>query len=381
MLRWSLVGLQPLSARSTFSVTWPSSVNLKALESRFLITCCRRLSSVYIDARQAPGRARPRSRASCPAATWRKVRSTWSRRLGEATSRRCPAVTVPDSILDRSRMSLIRPSRSVPAAWMVSANSTCLSVRLPSGVLGQQLGQDQQAVQRRAQLVAHVGQELGLVLGGQRQLLGLLLQRRAWPARPRGSWLPPAGSGPRAGAPSPRSSSLVCCSSSCLVREQFLGLTQRRGLLLQALVGLLQLLLLRLQLGGQQLRLLEQALGPHVGGDGVEHDADGLGQLVEEGRWISLNSPKVASSITAFTSPSNSTGRTMMLSGGASPRPGADLDVVVGHVGEQDALLLVGALADQALAAAGTGWPGACARCRRSWRAASAPAGPRRRGR
>ena len=43
-------------------------------------------------------------------------------------------VTVPDSIFDRSRMSLIRFSRSVPALWMVRANSTCLGVRFCSGL-------------------------------------------------------------------------------------------------------------------------------------------------------------------------------------------------------------------------------------------------------
>ncbi len=37
--------------------------------------------------------------------------------------------------------------------------------------------------------------------------------------------------------------------------------------------------------------------------------------------WMALKGLKEASSITPFTSPSNSTGRTMMLSGGASPRP------------------------------------------------------------
>jgi hypothetical protein len=37
--------------------------------------------------------------------------------------------------------------------------------------------------------------------------------------------------------------------------------------------------------------------------------------------WVSLNSPKVASSITAFSSPSNRAGRTMMFCGAASPRP------------------------------------------------------------
>ena len=43
-------------------------------------------------------------------------------------------------------------------------------------VLGQLLGQDEKAVERRSQLVRHVGHELALVLGGDLQLLGLLLQ-------------------------------------------------------------------------------------------------------------------------------------------------------------------------------------------------------------
>src|SRR5262249_56373398 len=43
-------------------------------------------------------------------------------------------------------------------------------------VLRQLLRQDQQAVERRPQLVRHVGEELALVLGGKRQLLGLLFQ-------------------------------------------------------------------------------------------------------------------------------------------------------------------------------------------------------------
>ena len=55
-------------------------------------------------------------------------------------------------------------------------------------------------------------------------------------------------------------------------------------LLGQLLVGLLQLLLLGLQLSGEFLRLLEQAFRAHRGFNGVEHDADGLGQLLEEGQ-------------------------------------------------------------------------------------------------
>ena len=46
--------------------------------------------------------------------------------------RRCRRSILPASTLDRSRMSLISDSRSLPAEWIVSANSTCWSVRLPS---------------------------------------------------------------------------------------------------------------------------------------------------------------------------------------------------------------------------------------------------------
>ena len=121
------------------------------------------------------------------------------------------------------------------------------------GVLGQLVGEDQQAVERRAQLVRHVGQELGLVLGGQRQLLGLLFQR------------------------------LAGLFDFLVLAFDFLVLVgEQAGLFLQLLVGVLQFFLPGLQLLGQRLRLLEQVLGAHVGFDRVEHDADALGQLVEE---------------------------------------------------------------------------------------------------
>ena len=121
-------------------------------------------------------------------------------------------------------------------------------------VLAQLVRQDQQAVERRAQLVRHVGQELGLVLGGERELLGLLLQRLAGLLH------------------------LLVLALHLLVLVH-----QQAGLLLQLLVGLLQFLLAALQLLGQRLRLRQQVLGAHVGRDGVDHDADGFGQLVQEG--------------------------------------------------------------------------------------------------
>jgi hypothetical protein len=50
-------------------------VNLKALESKFLITCCRRLASVTI-ARGTVGSRRTENSRPFDSATWRKVRST-----------------------------------------------------------------------------------------------------------------------------------------------------------------------------------------------------------------------------------------------------------------------------------------------------------------
>ena len=69
---------------------------------------------------------------SSTSATWRKLRSTCLAQVGEAQISSTSTVTVPDSIFDRSRMSLISVSRSVPEEWMFRANSTCLAVRLPS---------------------------------------------------------------------------------------------------------------------------------------------------------------------------------------------------------------------------------------------------------
>ena len=141
----------------------------------------------------------------------------------------------------------------MPDAWIVFANSTWRGDRLPVGVLAQLVGQDQQAVERRAQLVRHVGEELGLVLRRERELLGLFLERLA------------------------RLLDLLVLALDLLVlvREQ-------PGLLLELLVGLLQLELAALQLLRERLRLRQQVLGARVRLDRVDHDADRLGQLVEE---------------------------------------------------------------------------------------------------
>ena len=187
-------------------------------------------------------------------ATCRKLRSTVSRRPAKGISS-TSTVTVPDSIFDRSRMSLMRLSRSEPEEWMLRANSTCFGGEIAGGVFGELLAEDEDGVERRAQLVRHVGEELGLVLRGERQLGGLFLERAA---------------------------GLLDLGVLALDLGVLLG--EQLGLCAQLFVGLLEFALAGLQLDGELLRLREQALGAHRRFDGVEHDADALRELLEEGR-------------------------------------------------------------------------------------------------
>ncbi len=70
-------------------------------------------------------------RRSFSAVRGRKVASTYSTIPESATSARWTSI-LPASTLDRSRMSLISWSRSVPAVWIVRENSTWRELRLPS---------------------------------------------------------------------------------------------------------------------------------------------------------------------------------------------------------------------------------------------------------
>ena len=114
-------------------------------------------------------------RGPCVSATGRKVRSTYSRRSANGSSPTSIAI-VPDSIFAMSRMSLISDEQVGARGVDRLGELALLGGQVPFGVVGEHLGQDQQAVERRAQLVRHVRQELALVLGGQGELLGLLLQ-------------------------------------------------------------------------------------------------------------------------------------------------------------------------------------------------------------
>ena len=144
-------------------------------------------------------------------------------------------------------MSLMRVSRSVPDGVDVPGELDCLVREVAAGVLGQLLAEDEDRVERRAQLVRHVGQELGLVLGGERQLGGLFFQRAA---------------------------GLLDFLVLALDLDVLLG--ELAGLGGQFLVGLLQFLLLRCSSTVSCCDCLSKFFRAHGGFDGVEHDADGL---------------------------------------------------------------------------------------------------------
>src|ERR1044071_7080542 len=100
---------------------------------------------------------------------WRKLRSIESRSDMKLISS-ASTVTVPDSILERSGMSVIRFSKSEPDEWMLRANSTCFGVRFPALFLAREL------TRLGAELFVRLLQFLLLRLQFDRELLRLLQQ-------------------------------------------------------------------------------------------------------------------------------------------------------------------------------------------------------------
>ena len=150
-------------------------------------------------------------------------------------------------------MSLIRLSKIGAGAVNGAGELDLLGRQVAVRVVAELLAQNQNAVERRAQLVRHVGQEFGFVLRSERQFLGFFFQSAA---------------------------GLLDFLVLAFDFDVLLGELLR--FLRELLVGLLQLFLLRLQFGSQLLRLLQQALGLHGGFNAVEHDTDAGGELFEE---------------------------------------------------------------------------------------------------
>ena len=144
-------------------------------------------------------------------------------------------------------------------------------------VVREELREDQQRVERRAQLVAHVREELALVLRARARAARPSPRARARAASTSAFFCSMRAFCSASSAAFSSSSSFVCCSSSCCCLEQLLGRLQRPRLLLELLVRPLELVALRLQLLGlalqllrQALRLLQQLLRPHRRDDRVQ---------------------------------------------------------------------------------------------------------------
>ena len=230
----------------------PSSVNFTALASRLRSTCWSRCASVVIVDGHVRARSRRRSSSPFSSACGPSACSTSPSTSASTTG---AGVDVHPAGLDLGEVEdVVDQAQQVRARAVDRAGE----LDLPGGevgvrVLGEQPRQQQQRVQRGAQLVAHVGQELGLVLAGLGELLGLLLH--AAPGR---------------------------VDLDVLDLDVAVLLGQLLGLLLQLGVGALQLGRLVLQLGGEPLALREQLLGAPVGLDGGQRDADGVDEPAEE---------------------------------------------------------------------------------------------------
>ena len=181
------------------------------------------------------------------------------------------------------------------------------------GVLLELLGKDQQAVQRCAQLVRHVGDELGLVPRGHRELPRLLHHQAL---------------------------RLLDLDVLALRLDVLLG--EQLGLPAEILVRLAQLLLLG-------LRLLQEVLGEGVGFDGVQDQADALRKLIEEGLVGRAEGGERGELDHGAHRSFEQHGQHDDVERRRRAEPRADPHVVTRHLAEQDPLLLLGALAHQAL--------------------------------
>ena len=137
----------------------PRRVNLSALPKRLTRIWRTRCRSSTTSA----GRARRRCQAKPDPLLARPASGAGrrpTRRARADRTARASMVSLPASILDRSRISLISPSRSRPPRWTHPSDACLLRVQRPVDAREQRIGEAEDRVHRRSQLVAHAGQEL-----------------------------------------------------------------------------------------------------------------------------------------------------------------------------------------------------------------------------
>ena len=134
------------------------------------------LAHVQLRARRGPRPSSRSRRMRCAAAFSRTIDRLLDSRLSRSTGSSSSAI-MPASTFDRSRMSLISESRCCAAGEDVADVLVLAGAQLAHQAVLERLGEADDRVQRRAQLVRHGRQELGLHPAGVLELDVLFLQR------------------------------------------------------------------------------------------------------------------------------------------------------------------------------------------------------------
>ena len=229
-------GLQPPVPSSMRTATSPRSVNLKALDEEVL---------EHLPQAMRIGRDRRRQRVvevdgEREALVVRERLERLEHGVAQLGERELGDLDVDRVRLDLGEVEdVVEEREEVHARGADDVRVLDLALReVPVGVVLELLGQHQQAVERRAQLVGHVRDELRLVLRGDRQLASPSPRRSASPPPPPGTCPPPRCSSPPAGSPARRAPRWTgaaapggdCSSCACEqgLLEQLVGHRRRR---------------------------------------------------------------------------------------------------------------------------------------------------------
>src|SRR6266446_5394860 len=159
----------PASSIPALIPTCPlSGVNLTALESKLNTTCLTFRSSASMTS-IAGSTSRLRAMPWRPARSRTMVRP-FSRISGRAKRPTSSSIR-PASTFERSRMSLMSDREVPPALEDVLEILLLLSVEVTEEAIEKHLGETDDGVERRAELVGHAGEELGLVAVSSLELL------------------------------------------------------------------------------------------------------------------------------------------------------------------------------------------------------------------
>ena len=202
------------------------------------------------------------------------------------------------------------------------------------GVVAQQLRQDQQRIERRAQFMGHVGEEIGLVAARLLKLARLQFGRGLGAAKPFGLRFQPLRLFLEL--------DVRLLQLDLLLLQPHLRFPERAAVFLEFLVGNAQLLALHLQFLGLALRLLQQVLqfGAEVGGPQRDPDrARAFLQKVQRRRIDGLQEAKLDHAVDDLVRDQR---RDDKVARPVLAQCRADGQVTVGHVLDQDRLAVPG---------------------------------------